>query len=302
MSRTLLYPVILALVAAPLSAQSRRDSEYESRIDTTIAFDRRGTVSLTLTSGEIIVSAWDRPQVRVRARSERSAIRMDATSTRLSLDLARSRGGETTFEVTVPAGVHVGARATSGDIRIAGTKGIVEAASQSGDILVDDAGERIELRSFSGDITGRNLAGNVEANSLNGDIDLSNVRGDIDATGVSSDIELRGVAARYVRAKSTSGDITFDGALESAGRYELGSHSGDVYVIVPQNTGALFTVSTYNGGIESDFPITLKPGEHGIGHARRYTFEIGKGDARISAESFSGDITVRARGRQTPDR
>jgi hypothetical protein len=54
----------------------------------------------------------------------------------------------------------------------------------------------------------------------------------------------------------------------------------------------LFTVATYSGSIESDFPITLKPGEHGIG-TRRFTFEIGKGDARISAESFSGDVTIR---------
>lgn len=309
MSRTLLFPALLVLAAAPLpvslqAQQSRRDreDEYEGRVDTTVTFDRRGTVALTITSGEIVVSSWDRPQVRVRARSERSAIRLDATAARLSLDIARSRGGETVFEVTVPAGTQVTARATSGDIRITGTKGIVEAGTQSGDIVVDDAAERVELRSFSGDIVARNLTGNVEANSLSGDIDLSAVRGDVDATGVSSDIELRGITARYVRAKSTSGDITFDGAVDNAGRYELGSHSGSVDLTVPQNTGALLTVSTYNGSIESDFPITLKPGDHGIGHSRRYTFEIGKGEARISAESFSGDITVRSKSRPTTDR
>lgn len=311
MSRTLLYPALLLAMAAPLALvplsagqaqQTRRDEPFEGRVDTTLAFDRRGTVALTLGGGEIIVTAWDRQQVRVRARSERSAIRMDATSGRLSLDVVRNRGGETTFEVTVPMGVHVNARATGGDINITGTKGIVEAVTQNGDILVDDAAERIELRSFSGDITGRNLVGSVEVNSLNGDIDLSTVRGDVDATGVSSDIDLRNVTARYVRAKSTSGDISFDGAVDNTGRYELGSHSGSVHLTVPQNTGALLTVSTYNGSIESDFPITLKPGEHGIGQTRRYTFEIGKGDARISAESFSGDITIRSKTRPTTDR
>ena len=305
MSRTLLFPALLVLAAAPLHGQQNRrdrDDEFESRVDTTITFDRRGTVSLGITNGEIIVSTWDRPQVRVRARSERSAIRLDATSSRISLDLVRSRGGETVFEVAVPAGVQVTARATSGDVSITGTKGIVEAATQSGDIMVDDAADRVELRSFSGDITGRNLSGNVEVSSVSGDIDLSALRGDVEATGVSSDIDLRGITARYVRAKSTSGDISFDGAVDNAGRYELGSHSGSVYLTVPQTTGALLTVSTYNGSIESDFPITLKPGDHGIGHSRRYTFEIGKGEARISAESFSGDITVRSKGRPTTDR
>jgi DUF4097 and DUF4098 domain-containing protein YvlB len=303
MPRNLTYPFLLLLVAAPLAAQqNRRDEPYESRIDTTVSFDRRGTVALTITSGQIIVTAWDRPEVRVRGRSERSALRMDATQGRVTLDIARSSGGETTFEVTVPVGVHISARATSGDIRVTGTKGIVEAGTQSGDIVVIDAAERIDLRSFSGDISWRNLAGTVEVNSLNGDIDLLGVRGDVDVTGVSSDIDLRDVTSRYVRAKSTSGDITFDGAVDNAGRYELGSHSGSVYLTVPQATGALLTVSTYNGSIESDFPITLKPGEHGIGHARRYTFEIGKGDARISAESFSGDITIRSKSRTSSDR
>ena len=304
MLRSLLFPAVLLVAAVPLDAQARRDRDrdYESRVDTTLNFDRRGAVSLTVGGGEIVVSTWDRPQVRVRARSERSTIRMDASASRLSLDVTRNRSGETVFEVTVPAGVHVTARATSGDIRVTGTKGIVEAGSQSGDILVDDAAERIELRSFSGDITGRNLRGNVEVNALSGDIDLSGVHGDVDATGVSSDIAMRGITARYVRAKSTSGDITFEGTVDNTGRYELGSHSGSVYLTVPQNTGALLTVSTYNGSIESDFPITLKPGEHGIGHSRRYTFEIGRGDARISAESFSGDITIRSTGRPTPDR
>ena len=318
MSRTLLYPVILLALAAPLTfaplsagtaQQSRasrasRDEPYESRVDTTVNFDRRGIVSLNLGDGEIIVTAWDRQQVRVRARSERSAIRIDATPGRLSLDIARQRGGESTFEVTVPVGVHVTARATSGDINISGTRGIVEAGSQSGDVVVEDAAERVELRSFSGDIAGRNLAGNVEANSMNGDIELSRVRGDVDASGVSSDIVLREVSARYVRAKSTSGDVTFDGAVDSTGRYELVSHSGDVYVMIPQTTGALLTVGTYSGGIESpDFPITLRPGDHGVSHSRRYTFEVGKGDARITAESFSGDITIRSRSARTvPDR
>lgn len=303
MFRTALYPAVLLLAAAPLVAQqSRREDGSESRVDTTIAFDRRGTVAMSIANGEIIVTSWERPQVRVRARSERSAIRMDASSSRVTLDIARGRGGETTFEVTVPVGVHVSARSMSGDIRISGTKGSVEASTQNGDILVDDAAERVDLRSVSGDISARNLNGVIEVGSLNGDVDLANVRGDADATSVSGDIDLRDVTARFVRAKSTSGDISFEGTVDNAGRYELGSHSGSVFLVVPPSTGALLTVSTYNGSIESDFPITLKPGEHGIGHTRRYTFEIGKGDARISAESFSGDITVRAKGRATPDR
>ena len=74
-----------------------------------------------------------------------------------------------------------------------------------------------------------------------------------------------------------------------------------VALLIPAGTGAQLTVATYTGSIDSDFPITLKPGEHGIGATKRFTFDIGKGDARISAESFSGDITIRSKGRRPQD-
>jgi len=40
--------------------RSRRDydRDYRSSVDTTLDFDRRGLVSLTLGSGDIVVTAW----------------------------------------------------------------------------------------------------------------------------------------------------------------------------------------------------------------------------------------------------
>ncbi|MEK7403005.1 MAG: DUF4097 family beta strand repeat-containing protein [Gemmatimonadota bacterium] len=307
MLRTTLLATMLcatAAVAAPAEAQqnrSSRDQDYQSRIDTTFAFDRRGTVSLTLYQGEVIVTAWNREEVRVRARSERNEIRMDAAPSRLSLELARPRTGDSRYEVTVPVGVRVVARAQQGDISVTGTRAGVELNTQSGDIVVDDVTDIIDLSSLTGDITARALTGRVEARTTGGEVTLVDVKGDVEATSISGDITLRNVLTRWVRAKSTSGDVTFDGGVDSTGRYELGSHSGSVALLIPAGTGAQLTVATYTGSIDSDFPITLKPGEHGIGATKRFTFDIGKGDARISAESFSGDITIRSKGRRPQD-
>jgi DUF4097 and DUF4098 domain-containing protein YvlB len=292
--------LLVGAAASPAAAQRRDDDEYASRIDTTFNFDRRGAVVLVLSAGYIDVTSWDRPQIRVRARSERSVVRMDATPTRLSLDILRARGGDTRFEVTVPTGVRVSARASTGDISIVGTKGSVEARTQSGDLTVSDVAETIDLNTYSGDIIARSLNGNVEVTTLSGEVDVTDARGDVDVTSVSGDIDLRNIAARFVRAKTTSGDVSYDGGVDATGRYDLGSHSGSVYVTIPQNVGALFTIATYSGTLDSEFPITLRPGEHGIGTSKRFTFEVGKGDARITAESFSGDITIRTRERRPP--
>jgi hypothetical protein len=296
---------ISSALSRELEAQRRRvtianASGYASRIDTTFAFSRTGTVTLGASSGDIIVNGWSREEIHVRAISDEDNIRFSASSSRVSLDVTGShRGGDTRFEVTVPFGARVSTTSQSGDVTIHGTRGQVEVRSNSGDIDLEDVATRLDINSFSGDVTARGITGDVAISTLSGEVRLTDVRGNIDVGGVSGDITLRGVAAKIVRAKTTSGEITYDGTIDPAGRYELSSHSGDVRLRVPRDASAQLTVSTWNGSIDSDFPITLKPGEHGISVSRskRYVFEIGGGGARISAETFSGDITISSNGR-----
>jgi DUF4097 and DUF4098 domain-containing protein YvlB len=304
---TYIFAAAAFLAVTPPAAHGQRDrdrdrDEYASRIDTTIAFSRNGTVELQVGDGEIIVSSWSRDQVRVRATSERSVLRLDASPSSLSLGLrsGSSRSGDTRFEVTVPVGVRIRANTTSGDIRIAGSKGEVEVRTQRGDIVVEDVG-RTDITAFSGDIEASGIAGDLRVNVLSGDVQIRQVTGDIEVKTVSGEVDLRDARSKYVRLGSTSGDITFDGAIDPAGRYELQTHSGDVELTLPASVGATLMVSTYSGGIESDFPLTLNPGQHGEGggHGKQFTFTLGRGGARITAESFSGDINIRSRGGPT---
>jgi DUF4097 and DUF4098 domain-containing protein YvlB len=293
---------LLALTAPAAHGQRGRDrdrDEYESQIDTTIAFSRNGTVELQLIGGEIIVSAWSRDQVRVRATSERSELRLDASPSNLSLGLrsGSSRSGDTRFELTVPVGVRLRANTTSGDITIRGSKNDVEARTQRGDIVIEDVG-RSELTAFSGDVEASGIAGDLRVNVLSGDVRIRQVTGDVDVKTVSGEIDVRDARSKYVRIGSTSGDITFDGTIDPAGRYELQTHSGDVELVLPSNIGAVLVLSTYSGSIESDRELTLDPrsqGEAGS-HGKTFTFTLGRGGPRITAESFSGDINIRSRG------
>ena len=75
--------------------QTRRritNGGYESRIDTTFAFDKNGSITLTQMSGDIIVTSWDRAEARVRAYAERGQVRSGLSSSRLSLDVESVRG------------------------------------------------------------------------------------------------------------------------------------------------------------------------------------------------------------------
>jgi DUF4097 and DUF4098 domain-containing protein YvlB len=304
-SRLLSYLLPVGLVtAAALPAAGQRshrdyDRDYRSNVDTTFGFDRHGMVSMTLGSGDIVVTAWDRDEIRVHATSESRGIRLDASSSRITLDLAGGYGGgDSRFEVTVPVGVRVVARAQSGDIAVSGTEGEVDARSQSGDVKVEGAGSRLDIGTLSGDIEAHNVNGDVQIKSVSGDIRLDDFRGNFEGESVSGSIELHNAAGRYVRSHTTSGDLTYEGSIDPAGRYEFSAHSGDIRLSIPSEASAQLSVSTWSGALESDFPITLRPGEHGIGsgQAKRLNFDIGAGAARISAETFSGDITISSRG------
>lgn len=283
----------------------QRDRERALRdapgaLDTVVAFDARGAVTVSCPGGAVIVTAGERNEIRVRARTESGAIRFTSSGARASLEPMAGRGcSDGRFEVTVPAGARVTASTWSGSISIRGIAGDVDAHAQSGDVEVRDAGGRLEVESLSGDVTVTSVAGDVALHTVSGDIVLTGARGAVEVESVSGDTELRDVTATQVRTHTTSGDVTFAGRISGTGRYEFHTHSGEVRLRLPADVGAQLSVSTFSGGIESDFPITLKAGEHGIGaaQAKRLNFSLGQGTARITAETFSGDITLKSTAR-----
>lgn len=288
--------------------QERRDRELERRqrdaagsLDTTVVFDARGTVVVNCPGGDIVVTASDRNELKVRARTENGAIRFTSNGSRATLEPATGRGcRDGHFEVIVPAGARVTANSWNGSINVRGVQGDVEASTQSADIIIRDAGGRLDVESLSGDITVQGAKGETMMHTVSGDIEVGGARGDVEIETVSGDIVLRDVLARQIRTHTTSGDLVFGGQIVDGGRYEFSTHSGAVRLALPSDVGAQLSVSTFNGGIESDFPITLKAGEHGIGasQAKKLSFTLGQGNARIIAETFSGDITLTSTGRR----
>jgi DUF4097 and DUF4098 domain-containing protein YvlB len=305
---------LVTLVPLSVSAQRNRDrnrdrevehdqtQDVQSRIDTTFAFGKGGVVDLRQVSGDVVVTAWDRNEARVRAFAERGRVRADFSSSRLSLEIESVRGrvGDSKFEVFVPVGVRVVARSTSGDVTVKGTKGAVDAHSTSGDVIVSDATDRITLESVSGDVHGSQLNGDVRGESVSGAIEMRDATGDVRAETTSGDISLLGVTSRSVFATTVSGEVEYDGSVDANGRYEFHSHSGDIRLAIPENANASISVETFSGSLDSEFPITLQPGQRATGRPRRFEFTLGNGGggSRITAESFSGDIVLSRRGRR----
>jgi len=278
------------------------DQQQVTRLDTTITFSSEGVIDLSNISGDIIITGWSRGEAQIRAVAERGLLEYDLSSSRITIETQRrsnswnsSRRSEARYELSVPRGVRVIARSTSGDVTIRGTGGEVQASTTSGDVHVEDAARRVELSSVSGDVTGRQLSGDVEANSVSGGVELDAVQGIVHAGTTSGDIVLGAITSRDVEASTTSGEVAFTGDFAADGRYEFHSHSGNIDLTVPGTINARFSVETFSGELESDFPITLQPGDRLSRRPRRFEFTVGSGGARVVAETFSGNLDIRKR-------
>ena len=69
-----LVTLLAVSFAGNAGAQRRRDydRDYRSNVDTTFAFERRGLVAITIGAGDIVVTSWDRDEIRGSMRDRRA--------------------------------------------------------------------------------------------------------------------------------------------------------------------------------------------------------------------------------------
>jgi hypothetical protein len=302
------FVIAVALLAAafprPVMAQ-----EYERRtqIDTTVRLDRGGAVDLSLISGRIRVTGWDRQDVKVTASIDRGTLRFDANSSRvtLSVDEVDDRGhgrhnvGDARYDVSVPRGSRLILEAVSGDVTASGSQGEIEATSVSGDVDVSGGVGEVSVESVSGSVHAAQINGNLRAESVSGDARVETVTGNLEASSVSGNIRLVDVKSKDVRSETVSGNITYTGSIDPGGKYSFDAHSGTIRLTIPPGAGAHFSVETFSGDISTDFTVTVPPGPIRGRKEGRMEFTTGDGRARVDAQTFSGSIVINSSGSTT---
>ena len=293
--------IAVALLAAMPSVVMAQDYQRRTQIDTTVRLDRGGAVDLSLISGKIRVTGWDRQDVKVSASIDRGTLRFDANTSRVTLSVDEADDnrhrhhnvGDARYEVSVPRGTRLILEAVSGDVIASGSQGEIEATSVSGDVDVRDGVGEASIESVSGSVHAAQINGNLRAESVSGDARVEAVSGNVEATSVSGNIRLIEVKSKDVRTETVSGDVVYRGSIDPGGKYSFEAHSGTIRLTIPPGAGAQFSVETFSGDISSpDFPITVPP-RSGRGRKEgRMEFTIGDGRARVDAQTFSGSIVI----------
>ena len=285
----------LALTVAACGALVGAARGQAVQMDRTVEVQPGTRLQLDNHFGDVTIRTWDRAAVRVQG-SHPIGTTVDVQPSGSLLQIEADRPGSPdkpiTYTLTVPADMAIEVDLVQGDVDVAGTRAGMNITSVHGNITVVGGADVLTLESVQGKVTVTGARGRVQAETVNQGIELTDIRGDVQAQAVNGRIVLRGIDAGRVAAETVNGSVTYQGSIRSDGWYRFSTHNGGIDLTMPANAGAVFTASTFNGTLETGFPVTLREAKEG----KEFSFTVGSGGARIELESFNGTMSIQRTG------
>ena len=264
--RLLTGAALLLLAATPALAQRRSSSEAWSR-----DCDRRG----------------DRDSERFCMTSEST---MASPAGTLVVDGRRNGGisvfGSSRRDVLITARIQASARSEARAEEIARA---IRIRTVDGRIFAEgpETGSREWWSvNFEVDVPARS---DLDLRAANGGIEVVDVRGVLRLETTNGGIHLEGVGGDVV-AETTNGgmDVRLVGERWEGKGLEAITSNGGVRVRIPDGYSAHLETGTVNGGIDIDFPVTVR-GRIG----RQVSTDLGQGGATIRVMTTNGGVVIR---------
>ncbi len=128
----------------------------------------------------------------------------------------------------------------------------------------------------------------VNIETVNGGLEVSGINTDVRAETVNGSIEARS-SGGPVRARTVNGSITVGmGNLNNADDLAYETVNGSITIELPSNFGAQLELSTVNGRVNTDFPVTVV----GTLSTRKLRGTVGNGSTHVSATTVNGSISL----------
>lgn len=201
-------------------------------------------------NGGVTVKGWDRNEIFVRAKIQTWAD-TDAEAQALAGQIRIETGGANIHAEGPETRDHRG-WAVSFEVS-APRNSNLSLKAHNGGIGVSDVRGQIEFNTMNGGVSLRRLAGNVKGQTMNG--------------GLSVDLAGNGWDGEGMDVRTTNGGVTLS---------------------IPENYSARLETGTVNGGLKTDFPITLQ-GEV----KRELSLDLGSGGQTIRAMTTNGGVSIK---------
>ncbi|HST57435.1 MAG TPA: DUF4097 family beta strand repeat-containing protein [Longimicrobium sp.] len=319
--RTLSLAAVAAalLLAGEAGAQRQVNARHDAAPN--------GTVEIQINNGSVRVVGWGRREVQVTGTTSRDGDRVQLEGggrrTEVRVEGSRGRAGPVVLEVRVPAGSSLAVTSAGNvGITVTGVNGAVETATRNGPTVVQGSPRTVEITTQNGPVTldgdtdratitsrsgpvrmngtvrqraevnAMNGAveiggsvGEVEISSLNGAVRVANVTGGrVEISSVSGSVSVTGTRLRG-NVESVAGSVTVSGSL--GGALNVESHAGAVVMRLPGNTGAEMQVTSWSGGVSSDWRLRRE--------GREWSGTLGRGGPNVSITTFSGAVRITRR-------
>ncbi len=184
-----------------------------------IVADKRSPTREGIDRLRVHYTAWQSGEIQIDARVELGGRERSLPLTGSGVDLL----------IELPPELEVAAKTFAGDVSVSG----VDAGAH-----LETTGGRIGVSQVRGSVVTRQLRGGQTVVGVDGDIDLDGIEGDmhlrqlvggrVDARLVDGSIRAENIRSRWVRLRSTTGEVVFVGLVIPGGRYDMRSYAGAV--------------------------------------------------------------------------
>lgn len=294
------FPIVcLLLLAAATAAQA------ETPINETRDADASARIDINNVRGAVTVSGWDQNRVEITGTLGKGSkgLRVEGSGSRIDIEVEKpgstgwfnwgwsSNMEDSNLNIRVPRGAELHVDTVSAQVSVSGTAGsLLEVNSISGKIRLDSTAGELEVGSISGSVELSGNGARAQVETVSGDIDSRANRERLKFETVSGNIAVGTETIREFTASSVSGDINLRGKPTGEARIETETMSGDIRIEAVGELSARIEAETFSGRIRSDFGKVKEP-DHGPGRSIDAT--VGDGKARLSIDTFSGDISIR---------
>ena len=139
----------------------------------------------------------------------------------------------------------------------------------------------VKIDSITGKVSGTTHNGNVTASNVSGTIKLQTHNGSVTCEEIVGDVELR--------THNGKASASYSKNAAPVCNVSIVTHNGGVDFTAPPNFSAAVEVSTHNGSIKTDIPITVI----GTVTKRKLTGTIGTGQGKLYLVTHNGSIKIK---------
>ncbi|MDE3171223.1 MAG: hypothetical protein KGL75_13865 [Acidobacteriota bacterium] len=268
-------PCLLLLAASPASAD---------RLVQRFKVDSRPVITLHNPNGHVTIKAWTKSEVMIVADRVSSQVAVDAGKTGNRVDITTRQISDSLSPAQLIADYQINVPEDA-ELQIHDDSGMVTVTSVLGDMNVDTIGAGVDLEDAAGYLT---------VNTVGGAFQCMRCAGRLEVSSISGSLRFMDTRSYHVRAKTSTGNILFDGEFLPNGMYHLRNYSGNIEVRFSPADSFDLSATSLKGAVHNEAKLAPPP------HADRWNAKYGNslfgtfntGRAKVELTSFDGTINI----------